>query len=85
METTIVYWGYNGIMENKMETTIVYWGYTTPIMENQIEKKMENEMETGIIAQFIGNISVVLGEGGCWGLGLWDFVLEGSGIPFKEL
>ena len=24
METTIVYWGYIGIMENKMETTI--WG-----------------------------------------------------------
>ena len=30
----------NGIMEKKMETTI---------MENQMEKKMENEMETGII------------------------------------
>ena len=29
-----------GIMENKVETTI---------MENQKEKKMENEMETGII------------------------------------
>ena len=27
METTIVYWGYIGIMENEMETTIVYWGY----------------------------------------------------------
>ena len=27
-------------MENQMETTI---------MENQMEKKMENEMETGII------------------------------------
>ena len=26
METTIVYWGYMGIMEKKMETTIVYWG-----------------------------------------------------------
>ena len=24
METTIVYWGYIGIMENKMEATIVY-------------------------------------------------------------
>ena len=23
METTVVYWGYMGIMENKMETTIV--------------------------------------------------------------
>ena len=30
--------GYNGIMENKMETTI---------MENQMETKMENELETG--------------------------------------
>ena len=29
-----------GIMEKKLETTI---------MENQLEKKMENEMETGII------------------------------------
>ena len=27
METTIVYRGYIGIMENEMETTIVYWGY----------------------------------------------------------
>ena len=25
METTIVYWGYIGIMEKKMDTTIVYW------------------------------------------------------------
>ena len=24
METTILYWGYNGIMEKKMETTIIY-------------------------------------------------------------
>ena len=34
-----VYWGNIGIMENQMETTI---------MENQMEKKMENEMETGV-------------------------------------
>ena len=27
METTVVYWGYIGIMEKKMETTIVHWGY----------------------------------------------------------
>ena len=24
METTVVYWGYIGIMENDMETTVVY-------------------------------------------------------------
>ena len=30
----IVYWGYEGIMENKMETTIVYWGYIR-VMENR--------------------------------------------------
>ena len=36
-------------MEKKMETTVVYWGYITPIMENQMEKKMENEMEAGVI------------------------------------
>ena len=27
METTIVSWGYMGILEKKMEPTIVYWGY----------------------------------------------------------
>ena len=27
METTVVYWGHIGIMENKMETTIVDRGY----------------------------------------------------------
>ena len=27
METTIVYWGYIGIMEKKMETTIVYYSF----------------------------------------------------------
>ena len=27
METTIVYWGYIGIMENKMETAIDHGGY----------------------------------------------------------
>ena len=32
-----MYWGYIGIMEKKMEATI---------MENQMEKKMENEMDT---------------------------------------
>ena len=36
METTIVYWGYIGIMESKMETTIVYWGYIG-IMAHKIE------------------------------------------------
>ena len=33
MQTTIVYWGYAGMMEKKMESTIVYWGYVG-IMEN---------------------------------------------------
>ena len=36
METTIVYWGYIGVMEKKMENTIVYWGYI-----GVMEKKME--------------------------------------------
>ena len=38
METTIVYWGYIGMM-GKMETTlywILYWGYIG-IMENKME------------------------------------------------
>ena len=34
MKTTIVCWGYIGIMEKKMETTIVCWGYIG-IMEKQ--------------------------------------------------
>ena len=44
METTIVYWGYIGIVENKMETTIVYWGYI-----GIMEKKMETTKYNGII------------------------------------
>ena len=27
METTLVFWGYIGIMEKSMETTIVFCGY----------------------------------------------------------
>ena len=33
---------------------VTYWGYIIPIMENQMEKNMENEMETGIIFQVAG-------------------------------
>ena len=32
-----------------MGTIGLYWGYITTIMENQMEKKMENEMETVFI------------------------------------
>ena len=48
----IVYWGNIGIMENQMKPTI---------MENQMEKKMENEMETGIILGVIywGNTGIM--------------------------
>ena len=74
METTIVYCGYNGIMEKKMETTIVYWGYIgimkkkmeTTTMENQMEKNMENEMETGIIIRVVFNSLVLSRE---WEIG----------------
>ena len=45
-----------GIMEKKMETigsirlySILFGDTMVPIMENQMEKKMENEMESGII------------------------------------
>ena len=37
METTILCWGYRGIMEKKMETIIVYWGYIIGIMEKKME------------------------------------------------
>ena len=54
METTIVYRGDIGIMENKVETTIVYRG-DIGIMGNEVETtivdwcnigRMENKMET---------------------------------------
>ena len=60
METTIVYWGYTGIMEHKMETTIVYWGYIG-IMEKKMETTivywgytgiMEKKMATTIVYEF---------------------------------
>ena len=47
METTLVYWGYVGIMEKKMETTtIVYWGYIgimgyIGVIHGIMEKKVE--------------------------------------------
>ena len=31
-----LFWGYRGVMENKMETTIVYWG-NIGTMENKME------------------------------------------------
>ena len=34
METTIVYWGYIGIMEKKMETTILGLGFSDNGKEN---------------------------------------------------
>ena len=37
METTIVYWGYIGVMEKKMETPIVYWVHIIGIMEKKME------------------------------------------------
>ena len=36
MESTVVYCGYNGIMEKNTETTVVYWG-CIGIMENKME------------------------------------------------
>ena len=57
LTTKPIYWGYVGIMENKMETTIVNWGYIG-IMEKEMETTivywgyigiMENKMETTIV------------------------------------
>ena len=50
METTIVYWGSIGIIENKMEATIGYWGYIGI---------MEKKMETTIMV-YIGIIGYIL-------------------------
>ena len=49
-ETTIVKWGYIGIMEKKIETTIVYWGYIAI---------MEKKMETTIV--YWGYIGIMVG------------------------
>ena len=45
METTIVCWGVIGIIGYKLHRGVILG---IPITENQMEKKMENEMETGI-------------------------------------
>ena len=38
-------------MENKMETTTMENKMETTIMENKMEKNMDNEMETGRVAE----------------------------------
>ena len=43
------YYSISGVIEPSKIIGVIYWGYYIPIMENQMEKKMENEMETGII------------------------------------
>ena len=47
METTIVHWGYIGIMEKKMETTIACWGYVgiMVIMEKKMEATLGLQLE----------------------------------------
>ena len=49
METTGIYRDY------RVYIGVIYW-VGTPLMENQMEKKMENEMETWIM---MGNIGVI--------------------------
>ena len=58
METTIVYWGYIGIMEKKTETTIVYWGYI-----GIMEKKMETTImgKCRVYNPIISRVTVVMG------------------------
>ena len=36
METTLIYWGYIGIVENKLESIVASWDYIG-IMENKME------------------------------------------------
>ena len=48
---TYIDWGYIGIMEKKMDITTLYRamlgyiGMLPPIMDKQMEKNMDNEME----------------------------------------
>ena len=50
MEAIIVHWGSIGIMEKKMETII---------MENRMEKRMENEMETRDMGKYCGYLGIM--------------------------
>ena len=54
-ETTIVYWGYRGIMEKKTGTTIVYWGY-----RGIREKKMDTTMHNCYVAVGVSKLSLSL-------------------------
>ena len=50
VKTYMVYWGYIGIMENGNYYIVHVPILCYPaIMENQMEKNMNNDMETGII------------------------------------
>ena len=44
-----IYWDNGKENGNYYSILELYWGYIGVIMENHMEKKMENEMETGII------------------------------------
>ena len=88
METTIIYWGNIGIMENKMETTIICWG-NIGIMENKMETTiiywgnigiMENKMETTIIWVIVPLNS----SSGYTGLRAYG-LLKGSGFMLQRL
>ena len=57
METTIVYWGYIGIMEKKTETTMAYWGYVG-ILEMKMETTTVYWGSTGIIKKENGSYHV---------------------------
>ena len=50
METTIVYWGFIGMMESKIEVTIVYWGFIG-IMEKKMETTVVYWLFVGIMEQ----------------------------------
>ena len=49
METTIVYWGYIGIMENKMETTILGLGFRDNGKENGNYRHYRGYIDIGVI------------------------------------
>ena len=46
-------------MENGMENTISGFGLKVRRMESQIEKRMDNELETGVRLRFIGITDMV--------------------------
>ena len=76
METTIVYWGYIGIMEKKMETTGAYGGYIgiiCPASFKSLDLPKQQLMLAGF-SLYMLNLSKVSSS---------EFRVQGLGLEFR--